>query len=129
MRDKIEHSLEGIAVEVRDNINDPFSGSISVDKRITAFWDTLITSVEKSNSTEGMKRIILDAKDNYMQIHGRFSPVLYQMNSYSSKVTKTENFEELKKETVIQVQTWKKRALGISSDDNEESAEEKTEEH
>ena len=124
-RDKIEHSLEGIAVEVRDNINDPFSGAISVDKRITAFWETLISSVEKSINIEGLKRVILDAKDNYLQIHGRFSPVLYQMNSYCSKITETENFDDLNKDTVKQVQTWKKRALGTSSD---EETEEKTEE-
>jgi predicted regulator of Ras-like GTPase activity (Roadblock/LC7/MglB family) len=119
IRDKIEHSLEGIAVEVRDNIKDPFSGASSVDKKISAFWDTLLTSVDKSASREGLKRVILDAKDNYMQVHGRFSPFLYQMNSYSSLVTKAENFEEFKKETLSQVDVWKRRALGLEEEKHE----------
>ncbi|MFW9927845.1 MAG: hypothetical protein ACFFD1_00470 [Candidatus Thorarchaeota archaeon] len=128
LKDKIINSLEGIAIEVRDNINDPYSGMTTENRRIGAFWDTLLTSVDKAVNPDAMKRVILDAKDNYMQIHGRFSPVLYQMNAYGNKINNNiENFEEFKLETKKQVQTWKKHALGIQEEEKKAETQESQE--
>ena len=110
MKEKILHSVEGVAVEIRTSTASEFA---TVDRKILAFWDTLKFSVENSHDEPGIRRCLLDAKDNYLQIHGRFSPILYQMNSYSAKAGgDITNFEMFKKQTLEQIKIWKKETTG-----------------
>ena len=111
MKEKILHSVEGVAVEIRTSTASEFA---SVNRKSLAFWDTLKFNVENTHDVQSIRRCLLDAKDNYLQIHGRFSPILYQMNSFSTKAGgDITDFELFKKQTLDQIKVWKKETTGL----------------
>ncbi|HKZ40499.1 MAG TPA: hypothetical protein VJ044_06020 [Candidatus Hodarchaeales archaeon] len=120
IKEKIISSFKGIATEVRDSASDPFSGSSQANKQVTAFWDTLASRVVTSTNQDSLKRAVLDAKENYIQIFGRWSPILYHMQSFASR--KAPDFDLLKKEALSLVQDWKKRSLTPNDAQREQNA-------
>ena len=92
LRQKLEMSIKGLAVEIR-NLGTRSGG----DRKIQAFWETLDANVKKASSNEEMKRALLDAKDNFLMIFG-MSTVLHAMATFSNKIKPTEDMDMLKKE-------------------------------
>lgn len=108
MRDKVINSIQGLAVEVRDLA----PSARGRDRKIGAFWETLEDKVRKAGSVEELKRAILDAKDDFLQIHGSYSTVLYSMTRAASRVTAGQNFEVMKEQLLKDIKEWKTKILG-----------------
>lgn len=105
LRKKLELSIKGMAVEIRNLA--PSSGG---DRKIKAFWDTLEDNVQNASSNEEMKRALLDAKDNFLLIYG-MSIVLHAMQTFANRIKPDADSETLKKELLVQVKEWKAKLL------------------
>lgn len=113
LRKKLELSIKGLAVEIR-NLT-PSSGG---DRKIQAFWDTLEANVQKASSNEEMKRALLDAKDNFLLIYG-MSIVLHAMQTFANRIKPNADSEALKKELLVQVKEWKAKLLNEETEPEE----------
>ncbi len=115
LKDKLELSIKGLAVEIRNLSPTNFS-----DRKIEAFWETLEANVVKASSNEEMKRALLDAKDNFLMIHG-MSIVLHAMQTFSNKIKPSADSEKLKTELLSEIKIWKAKLLNEREDDTEET--------
>ena len=113
LRDKLVLSIKGLAVEIRNLAPGTFG-----DRKIQAFWDTLEANVTKASSNEEMKRALLDAKDNFLLIHG-MSIVLHAMQTFSNKIKPSADSEALKSELLSEIKAWKAKLLNERSDTEE----------
>lgn len=118
LKDKLELSIKGMAVEIRN-----LKSSSSGDRKIEAFWNTLDANVTKATTIEEMKRALLDAKDNFLMIHG-MSIVLHSMQSFSNKLKPKGDTESLRKELLVQIKEWKAKLLNEQIDTEEENQDE-----
>ncbi len=118
LRDKLVLSIKGLAVEIR-NLSPPSFG----DRKIQAFWDTLEANVKNASSNEEMKRALLDAKDNFLLIHG-MSIVLHAMQTFSNRIKPSADSEALKTELLSQIKVWKAKLLNERNDNEESELEE-----
>ena len=122
LRNKLELSIKGLAVEIRNLAPSTFG-----DRKIEAFWDTLEANVSKASSNEEMKRALLDAKDNFLMIHG-MSIVLHAMQTFSNKIKPSADSEILKNELLAQIKVWKAKLLNERNDTDESESESQTDE-
>jgi predicted regulator of Ras-like GTPase activity (Roadblock/LC7/MglB family) len=117
IKNKIVHALEGIAVEIPDKIN------LKVDRKVLSFWNTLEDRVGQAQAVDELKRALLDARDDYINIHGSYSTVLYSMNTASKRIKSTTDFSSLKDGIMTQIKEWKKKILGEEEKESEEETE------
>ena len=122
LRDKLELSIKGLAVEIRNLAPSTFG-----DRKIEAFWSTLEANVSKATSNEEMKRALLDAKDNFLMIHG-MSIVLHAMQTFSNRIKPTADSETLKNDLLAQIKVWKAKLLNERNDTDESESETQTDE-
>lgn len=113
LRDKLEMSIKGLAVEIRN-----LGPSTGGDRKKQAFWETLEANVQKATTNEEMKRALLDAKDNFLMIFG-MSIVLHSMQSFSNRLKPNVDSEMLKKELIAQIKEWKAKLLNEKIDTEE----------
>ena len=118
LRDKLVLSIKGLAVEIRNLAPGTFG-----DRKIQAFWDTLEANVTKATSNEEMKRALLDAKDNFLLIHG-MSIVLHAMQTFANKLKPSADSEALKTELLSQIKVWKAKLLNERNDTEESESDE-----
>ena len=118
LRNKLEMSIKGLAVEIRN-----LSPNTVGDRKIEAFWSTLEANVMNATSNEEMKRALLDAKDNFLLIHG-MSIVLHAMQTFSNKIKPSADSEVLKKDLLSQIKIWKAKLLNERNEDEDAEVEE-----
>lgn len=114
LKDKLVMSIKGLAVEIRNLSPSNFS-----DRKIQAFWDTLQANVTKAKSNEEMKRALLDAKDNFLLIHG-MSIVLHAMMTFANKIKPSVDSETLKTDLLTQIKIWKAKLVNEIKDPEDE---------
>lgn len=118
LRDKLILSIKGLAVEIRNLAPTTFG-----DRKIEAFWNTLEANVKNASSNEEMKRALLDAKDNFLLIHG-MSIVLHAMQTFANRIKHSSDSETLKTELLDQIKVWKAKLLNERNDNEEPEIEE-----
>lgn len=109
IKTKFINALEGIAVELPS-----LNPQSDVSRKVVSFWGALVNRIENAQSVEEIRRALLDAKENYIQIHGSYSTILYAMNTASTVISSNlhEDFSTTKQRIIQQVKDWKKRVIG-----------------
>ena len=117
LKNKITLAIKGMAVEVRD-----LTPNISGDKRVVAFWAMLESKVSNAKSTDELRRVLLDAKEDFLVVHGSYSTVIYSMNAAAKRINSLKTVDTIKPDLLSEIKTWKKKLLG--NNDKSEKKEE-----
>ena len=112
IKDKIELAVKGMAVEIRD-----FKPNISGDKKVRAFWAMLESKISHSKSSEELRRVLLNAKEDFLIIHGSYSTVIYSMNAAAKRIDSNRPVDAIKPDLIQEIKIWKKKLIGTDESD------------
>jgi predicted regulator of Ras-like GTPase activity (Roadblock/LC7/MglB family) len=116
IKDKIALAVKGMAVEIRD-----LTPTISGDKKVQAFWSMLESKINNSTSTSELRRNLLNAKEDFLTVHGSYSTVIYSMNAAAKRIDSSSAVDSQKTDLLQELKIWKRKILG--SEEREESDE------
>jgi len=109
----LKKAMEGIAVEIKD---DGLFTTKRDDAKLNSFFRTLESQINDAPDLKSLSMYLEDAKENFLQISGRWTTIAYSMNAYARKITALErknpdtDLEELKTEAIKEIKSWEKKA-------------------
>lgn len=115
IKDKIALTVKGMAVEIRN-----LKPSISGDKKVQAFWAMLESKITNSTTTDELRRNLLNAKEDFLVVHGSYSTVIYSMNAAARRIDSTGSVDTQKTATLEEMKIWKRKILGLEAGDLEQ---------
>lgn len=109
----LKKAMEGIAVEIKDD--GLFTASRN-DAKLNSFFRTLESQINESPDLKSLSLYFEDAKENFLQISGRWTTLAYSMDAYARKIKTMErrnpntDLEELKTDAIREIKSWEKKA-------------------